>query len=82
MSDVINLSINYIELKEITEKHLLNRLKMKEQSEQPYDYAKFHAQGRAILDMWHEIVLAGNAPSEQIAADLVYFKNILEPSRW
>lgn len=22
------------------------------------------------------------APSEQIAADLVYFKNILEPSRW
>ncbi|CAD5742508.1 Uncharacterised protein [Escherichia coli] len=27
MSDVINLSINYIELKEITEKHLLNRLK-------------------------------------------------------
>lgn len=35
-----------------------------------------------ILDMWHEIVLAGSAPSEQIAADLVYFKNILEPSRW
>ncbi|HBV9946212.1 TPA: hypothetical protein MEA92_005093 [Klebsiella aerogenes] len=82
MSDVINLSINYIELKEITEKHLLNRLKMKEQPEQPYDYAKFHAQGQAILDMWYEIALAGNAPSEQIAADLVYFKNILEPSRW
>lgn len=52
-----------------------------EQAEQPYDYAKFHAQGQAILDMWHEIALAGNAPSEQIAADLVYFKNILEPSR-
>ncbi|MBN6452972.1 hypothetical protein [Escherichia coli] len=82
MSDVINLIIHYIELKEITEKHLLNRLKMKEQAEKPYDYAKFHAQGQAILDMWHEIALAGNAPSEQIAADLVYFKNILEPSRW
>lgn len=44
MSDVINLIIHYIELKEITEKHLLNRLKMKEQAEKPYDYAKFHAQ--------------------------------------
>ncbi|EJN3623868.1 hypothetical protein NPW74_004951 [Escherichia coli] len=82
MSNVINLSINHIKLKEITEKHLLNRLKMKEQAEQPYDYAKFHAQGQTIRDMWHEIALAGNAPSEQIAADLVYFKNILEPSRW
>ncbi|EAA9532862.1 hypothetical protein AVB85_22540 [Salmonella enterica subsp. enterica serovar Vitkin] len=82
MSDVNKLSISYFELKEITEKHLLNRLKMKEQAEQSYDYAKFHAQGQAILDMWHEIVLAGSVPSEQIAADLVYFKNILEPSRW
>ncbi|EHI7918145.1 hypothetical protein J9M50_004721 [Salmonella enterica] len=45
MSDVNKLSISYFELKEITEKHLLNRLKMKEQAEQPYDYEKFHAQG-------------------------------------
>ena len=41
MCDVEKLSISYIELKEITEKRLLNRLKMKEQAEQPYDYAKF-----------------------------------------
>ena len=61
---------------------LLNRLKMKEQAEQPYDYAKFHAQRQAILDMWYEIALAGKVPSEQIAADHVYFKNLLEPSRW
>ncbi|HDG9776728.1 Uncharacterised protein [Raoultella planticola] len=82
MCDVEKLSISYIELKEITEKRLLNRLKMKEQAEQPYDYAKFHAQGQAILDMWYEIALAGKVPSEQIAADHVYFKNLLEPSRW
>ena len=82
MSDVKKLSISYFELKEITEKRLLNRLKMKEQAEQPYDHAKFHAQGLAILDMWHEIALAGKAPSEQIAADFVYFKSLLEPSRW
>lgn len=30
MSDVKKLSISYFELKEITEKRLLNRLKMKE----------------------------------------------------
>lgn len=82
MSDVKKLSISYFGLKEITEKRLLNRLKMKEQAEQPYDYAKFHAQGQAILDMWYEIALEGNAPSEQIAADYAYFKNLLDPSRW
>lgn len=76
------LSLSYIELKEITEKRLLNRLKMKEQAEQPYDYATFHAQGQAILDMWQEIAIVGQAPSEQIAADFFYFKNLLEPSRW
>lgn len=32
MSDFKKLSISYIELKEITEKRLLNRLKMKAQS--------------------------------------------------
>ncbi|EDK3498915.1 hypothetical protein AU332_004241 [Escherichia coli] len=78
----MNLNISYLELKEITEKRLFNRLKMKEQAEQPSDYAKFHAQGQAILDMWHEIAIAGEAPNEQIAADFVYFKNLLEPSRW
>lgn len=82
MNDVKKLNISYLELKEITEKRLLNRLKLKEQAEQPYDRTTFHAQGQAILDMWHEIALAGKAPSEQIAADLVYFKNRLEPSRW
>lgn len=82
MSDAKNISINYIELKEITEKRLLNRLKMKEKAEQPYDYALFHAQCQAILDMWHEIAVALKAPPEQIAADFVYFKNIIEPSRW
>jgi hypothetical protein len=51
---------------------------MKEQSEQPYVYAKFHVQSQAILNTWHKIALAGKAPSEQIAADLVYFKNLLE----
>lgn len=78
----MNLNISYLELKEITEKRLLNRLKMKEQAGQPSDYAKFHAQGQAILDMWHEIAIAAEAPNEQIAADFVYFKNLLEPSRW
>lgn len=82
MNDVKKLSISYIELKEITKKRLLNRLKMKEQAEQPHDYAQFHAQGQAILDMWYEIALVGKIPSEQIAADHVYFKNLLEPSRW
>lgn len=82
MSDSKKLSISYFKLKEITEKRLLNRLKMKEQAEQPYDYATFHAQGQAILDMWHEIAIVGEAPSEQIATDFVYFKNLLEPSRW
>ncbi|EGU3395830.1 hypothetical protein H3J60_004558 [Salmonella enterica] len=82
MSDATQLTISYSELKEITEKRLRNRLEMKEQAEQPYDRAKFHAQGQAILDMWHETALAGGAPSEQTAADLVYFRSLLEPSRW
>lgn len=82
MSDDKKLSISYLQLKEVTEMRLLNRLKMKEQAEQPYDYAIFHAQGQAILDMWHEIAIIGGAPSEQTEADFVYFKNLLEPSRW
>ncbi|EGK7840557.1 hypothetical protein L1O59_001619 [Salmonella enterica] len=55
---------------------------MKEQAEQPYDYAIFHAQGQVILDMWHEIAITGKALPEKIAADFIYFKNIIEPSRW
>lgn len=82
MSDVKNLNLSYSELKEITEKRLINRLKMKEQATQPYDCAVFHAQGQAIIDMWHEIAIAGGVPSEQTAADFVHFKNLLEPSRW
>ncbi|HHT0057017.1 TPA: hypothetical protein ACTW1W_005515 [Klebsiella michiganensis] len=82
MCDKEKISLTYIELKEITEKRLLNRLKMKDQADQAYDCAIFHAQGQAILDMWHEIAITGKASPEQIAADFVYFKNILEPSRW
>lgn len=82
MSDVQKLSISYSALKEITEKRLLSRLKMKEQAESPSEYATFHAQGQAILDMWHDIATVGEAPPEQTAADFVYFKNLLEPSRW
>lgn len=33
MGDVNKLSISYFELKEITEKHLLNRLKVKEHAD-------------------------------------------------
>lgn len=54
---------------------------MKEQAEQPYDYATFHTQGQAILDMWNEIAIVGEASSEQIATGFVYFKNLLKPSR-
>lgn len=80
--DCDNLNISYMEFKEITENRLRNRMKMKEQADQPHEYAVFHAQGQAIIDMWYDIALKGKLSSEQVAEDYVYFKNIIEPSRW
>ncbi|VED43048.1 Uncharacterised protein (plasmid) [Raoultella terrigena] len=56
MCDVEKLSISYIELKEITEKRLLNRLKMKEQAEQPYDYAKFGNDSNLLIVFYVQIM--------------------------
>ena len=81
MSDITPLSISYVQLKEVTEKRLRDRLEMKEGAA-PYDYAKYHAQAVAIVTLWKDIASTGNAPADQVAADHVYFKNILEPCPW